>query len=91
MRNYGPAYEDRDIITDPLRAREIDRESGQMLSPCVEIDGQDAGGPQRRGKVEAYLLANWTWSAARSAKADAPTKQPCENEMPQASPLHFQR
>jgi monothiol glutaredoxin len=61
--------------------------SGQMLSPCVEIDGKmlpDISGEE----VEAYLVANNLVQANERA-ADAPTNQPCAHEMPQASPLQF--
>jgi len=61
--------------------------SGQMLSPCVAINGQmlaDVSGEE----VEAYLLANHLVQATERP-ADAPTNQPCANEMPQAAPLQF--
>ena len=40
MRKYDLPFEDRDIINDPLQRQEMIEKSGQMLSPCVEIDGK---------------------------------------------------
>src|SRR5437870_351720 len=57
MRKYDLPYEDRDIINDPLQRQEMIEKSGQMLSPCVEINGRmlaDISGEE----VETYLLAN---------------------------------
>jgi monothiol glutaredoxin len=53
--------------------------SGQMLSPCVEIDGKmlaDISGAE----VETYLLAQKIVSP-NERQADAPTNQPCAHEM----------
>jgi monothiol glutaredoxin len=89
MRKYDLPYEDRDIINDPLQRQEMIERSGQMLSPCVEVDGKmlaDISGEE----VEAYLLANGLVGGTER-EADAPTNQPCAHEMPQASPLHFHR
>src|SRR5262245_62639753 len=75
MRKYDLAFEDRDIINDPAQRQEMIEKSGQMLSPCVEINGQmlaDVSGEE----VEAYMLANNLVSANTRA-ADAPTNQPC--------------
>src|SRR6478736_6243068 len=76
MRKYDLPYEDRDIINDPAQRQEMIEKSGQMLSPCVE--------------VEAYLLANKLIQPVDRA-ADAPTNQPCAHEMPQASSVNFRR
>ncbi len=57
LRKYDLPFEDRDIINDPAQRQEMVEKSGQMLSPCVEIDGQmlaDISGEE----VEAWLLAN---------------------------------
>src|SRR6187200_1486225 len=57
MTKYDLPYEDRDIINDPLQRQEMIEKSGQMLSPCVEINGHmlaDVSGDE----VEGYLLAN---------------------------------
>ena len=63
--------------------------TGQMLSPCVEIDGQmlaDVSGDE----VEAYMLSKGLVQRSDRA-ADAPTNQPCAHEMPQSAPVNFQR
>ena len=89
MRKYDLPYEDRDIINDPAQRQEMIEKSGQMLSPCVEINGNmlaDISGEE----VEAYLLANALVQTSDRA-ADAPTNQPCASEMPQAAPLEFRR
>jgi glutaredoxin len=87
MRKYDLPFEDRDIINDPRQREEMIQRSGQMLSPCVEIDGRmlpDISGEE----VEAYLLENKLVDTT-SRQADSPTNQPCAHEMPQSSPLHF--
>ncbi len=86
MRKYDLPFEDRDIINDPLQRQEMIEKSGQMMSPCVEVNGHmlpDISGDE----VEAYLLAK---SLVQSVdhQADAPTNQPCAHEMP-SSPLNF--
>jgi glutaredoxin len=87
LKKYDLPYEDRDIINDPLQRQEMVEKSGQMLSPCVEINGQmlaDISGEE----VEAWLLANKI-VMPNSREADAPTNQPCAHEMPQEAPLQF--
>jgi glutaredoxin len=87
MRKYELSYEDRDIINDPVQRQEMIEKSGQMLSPCVEIDGHmlaDVSGEE----VEAYLLSR-DLVRPSDREADAPINQPCANEMPQAAPLQF--
>ena len=37
---YDLPFEDRDIINDPAHRQEMIQKTGQMLQPCVEIDGQ---------------------------------------------------
>ena len=89
LRKYDLPYEDRDIINDPVQRQEMIEKSGQMLSPCVEVNGRmlpDISGEE----VEAYLLAN-KLVEPNSRAADSPTNQPCAHEMPQGAPLHFQR
>src|ERR1035438_2974268 len=57
LKKYDLPYEDRDIINDQDQRREMVEKSGQMLSPCVEINGQmlaDVSGEE----IEAWLLAN---------------------------------
>ena len=89
LQKYELPYEDRDIINDPLQRQEMIEKSGQMLSPCVEINGRmlaDISGEE----VEAYMLANGLVQP-NSQDADAPTNQPCAHELPQSAPLQFRR
>ena len=89
LRKYDLEYEDRDIINDPMQRQEMIEKSGQMLSPCVEVDGKmlaDVSGDE----VESYLLSN-RLVQANERTADAPTNQPCAHEMPEAAPLQFKR
>lgn len=88
MKKYNLAYEDRDIINDPVQRQEMIEKSGQMLSPCVEINGHmlaDVSGDE----VEAFMLAN-NLITENDLQPDAPTNQPCAHEMqPQDSPIRF--
>jgi len=89
LRKYDLPYEDRDIINDPVQRQEMIEQSGQMLSPCVEVNGHmlaDISGEE----VETYLLANGL-AEQNDREADAPTNQPCAHEMPQSEPLNFRR
>jgi len=75
MRKYDLSFEDRDIINDPEQRQEMFRKTGQMMQPCVELDGEmliDVSGDD----VEAYLLAN-NLVTASSGEADAPTNESC--------------
>ena len=88
LRKYDLPFEDRDIINDPNQRQEMIEKSGQMLSPCVEVNGRmlaDISGDE----VEAFLLSN-SLVLTNERKPDAPTNQPCAHEMPQATSLHFQ-
>jgi glutaredoxin len=76
LQKYSLLYEDRDIINNPSFYAEMVEKSGQMLSPCVEIDGQmlaDVSGDE----VEAYLLKTELVQAT-TAVADAPTNRACD-------------
>src|SRR4051812_27375308 len=87
LRKYDLPFEDRDIINDPNQRQQMIEKSGQMLSPCVEVDGKmlaDISGEE----VEAYLLAN-KLVAPNDRVPDAPTNQACAHEIPQAAPLNF--
>ena len=87
MHKYDLAFEDRDVINDPMQRQEMIEKSGQMLSPCVEVNGHmlpDISGEE----VEAYLLANQLVGST-DRQAGAPTNQPCAHEMPQAEPMQF--
>jgi glutaredoxin len=89
LRKYDLPYEDRDIINDPAQRQEMIEKSGQMLSPCVEINGRmlpDISGDE----VEAFLLANNLVQTTERV-AEAPTNQPCAHEMPESTPLQFRR
>lgn len=88
MKKYNLPYEDRDIINDPAQRQEMIEKSGQMLSPCVEIDGKmlaDISGDE----VEAYMLEN-KLVQPNEVQPDAPTNQPCAHEMhPEESQIKF--
>jgi len=89
LRKYDLPFEDRDIINDPAQRQEMIEKSGQMLSPCVEVNGRmlpDISGDE----VEAFLLAN-NLVSPNTRQPDAPTNQPCAHELPQGSPMFFQR
>ena len=89
LRKYDLPFEDRDIINDPAQRQEMIERSGQMLSPCVEVNGKmlaDVSGEE----VEAYLVANQLVQQ-NARPADAPTNQPCAHEMPGPAPLSFKR
>ncbi len=81
LRKYDLPFEDRDIINDPAQRQEMIEKSGQMLSPCVEINGRmlpDVSGDE----VQAYLLAN-NLVAPNERPADAPTNSPCATHEPE--------
>jgi len=80
LKKYDLPYEDRDIINDPAQRQEMIEKSGQMLSPCVE----DISGDE----VETYLLAN-KLVAPNERAPDAPTNQPCADEMPRGTGIQF--
>ena len=87
LRKYDLPFEDRDIINDAVQRQEMIEKSGQMLSPCVEINGHmlpDISGEE----VEAWMLANQVVTPNARA-AEGPTNQPCVHEMPQAAPMSF--
>ena len=89
LRKYDLPFEDRDIINDPVQRQEMIEKSGQMLSPCVEVNGHmlaDVSGDE----VEAYLLAK-NLASPSVREADAPTDQPCAHETPQGAPMFFRR
>ncbi len=89
FRKYDLPFEDRDIINDPLQRQEMIEKSGQMLSPCVEVNGRmlpDISGEE----VESFLLAN-QFVRPNNAEPDAPINQPCAHEMPGPTALNFRR
>jgi len=89
LKKYDLPYEDRDIINDALQRQEMIEKSGQMLSPCVEVDGRmlaDVSGEE----VEAYLLSN-RLVAPNERAPEAPIDRPCADEAPQGASVHFLR
>jgi len=87
LKKYDLPYEDRDIINDPAQRQEMIEKSGQMLSPCVEINGKmlaDVSGEE----VEAWMLAN-KMVAPNERQPDAPINQACAHESPQSAPMSF--
>ena len=75
LKKYDLPFEDRDIINDPAQRAEMVEKSGQMMSPCVEINGQmlpDISGDE----VEAWMLAN-NIVTPNDIVPDAPTNQSC--------------
>ncbi len=78
LRKYDLPFEDRDIINDPEQRQEMVEKSGQLLSPCVEVDGHmltDVSGEE----VEAWLL-NRGMIQSNDRSPEAPTNQPCAHE-----------
>src|SRR6266446_3156095 len=89
LKKYDLPFEDRDIINDPAQRQEMIEKSGQMLSPCVEVNGRmlpDISGEE----VEAFLLANGL-AQPNDRPPDSPTNQPCAHEMPAGGPLQFRQ
>jgi monothiol glutaredoxin len=89
LQKYELPYEDRDIINNPVQRQEMIEKSGQMLSPCVEVNGRilaDVSGDE----VEAFLLSN-KLVAPNARQAGAPTNQPCAHEMAPPSEINFRR
>ena len=72
FRKYDLAFEDRDIINHPAQRQEMIEKSGQMLSPCVEINGHmlpDISGEE----VEKWLIENG-YLQSSDEEPDAPIK-----------------
>ncbi len=87
LRKYQLRWDEKDVVNNPEHRREMIERSGQMLQPCVEVNGHmlaDVSGDE----VEAYLVSRAIVGSNANA-ADAPTNQPCAHEMPQA--IRFQR
>ena len=84
LRKYDLPFEDRDIINNPLERQEMIQKTGQMLSPCVEINGHmlpDISGEE----VESWLLAHQLIQP-NDRQPEAPINQPCAHERPVAVP-----
>ena len=89
LRKYDLPFEDRDIINDPLQRSEMIEKSGQMLSPCVEVDGTmlaDVSGEE----VEAYLVSK-SLIAPNEGVPEVPTNAGCAHEMDEPAPMHFHK
>jgi monothiol glutaredoxin len=89
LRKFDVPFDDRDIINDPMQRQEMIEKSGQMLSPCVEVNGAmlpDISGEE----LEEYLLSKGLVVPNERAP-EAPTNQPCAHEMTPESPLQFKR
>ncbi len=87
LRKYELPFEDRDIINDPVQRQEMIEKSGQMLSPCVEVDGHmlaDISGEE----LESYLVSKRLVQASEQPP-DAPTNQPCAHELSEPAPVRF--
>jgi monothiol glutaredoxin len=75
LKKYDLPFEDRDIINDPAQRAEMIEKSGQILSPCVEINGHmlpDISGDE----VEAWMLAN-SIVTPNDIAPEAPTNEAC--------------
>ena len=75
LKKYDLPFEDRDIINDLSQRQEMVEKSGQMLSPCVEIDGQmlaDISGEE----VETWMLAN-SVVQPNDLEAEVPINRAC--------------
>jgi glutaredoxin len=89
MKKYDLPFEDRDIINDPAQRAEMIEKSGQMLSPCVEINGTmlpDISGEE----VESWMLQNRVVQPNDIAP-EAPINQPCAHEMPETASIGLKR
>ena len=87
LRKYDLPFDDRDIINNPVLRHEMIERSGQMLSPCVEIDGHmlaDISGEE----VEAWLLARQL-VRPNDRRPDAPINQACPDEAPVPTAIRF--
>ena len=75
LRKHLLEYEDRDIIHNPSNRQEMVEKSGQLMSPCVEVNGHmlaDVSGDE----VEAYLLEKG-FTRPTEREAEAPTGSGC--------------
>ena len=87
LRKYDLAWEEKDVVNNHEHRAEMIERSGQMLQPCVEFYENmlaDVSGDE----VEAWMLAN-NIVQATDVEADAPTNQPCAEEMPQGQKIQF--
>jgi monothiol glutaredoxin len=89
LKKYNLAYEDRDIINDPMQRLEMIQKSGQQLSPCVEVNGEmiaDISGEE----LEAWMIDRGVVQAS-AVEPEVPINAPCAHEQhPQSVPISFQ-
>ena len=79
LRKYDLPYQERDVLNNPAQRQEMIEKTGQMLSPCVEVNGRmlaDVSGEE----VEAYLLASELVRPGAHAP-EAPASQPSAQEL----------
>lgn len=89
LRKYELPFEDRDIINDPTQRQEMIEKSGQMLSPCVQVNDHmlaDISGEE----LETYLVAN-KLVAPNDREAGVPTNAPCAHEASGPQSIQFRR
>ena len=87
LRKHGMEWEEKDVVNNPEHHAEMIERSGQMMQPCVELNGHmlaDVSGDE----VEAWMLANNVVEST-NAEADAPTDQPCPDEIPEGQSIQF--
>ena len=78
MRKHGLEWDEKDVMNNPEHRTEMIERSGQMMQPCVEINGNmlaDVSGEE----VENYLLGNNLVTPSGVAPS-APTNSPCSDE-----------
>ena len=83
LDKYDLAYEDKDIINNPMNYQEMVIKSGQPLSPCVVVDDRmlaDVSGEE----VEAWL-ADKGFIAKNNLPTPVPIDRACADEVHAAS------
>jgi monothiol glutaredoxin len=76
FKKYQLAYEDRNIIGNPVHRADMIERTGQELSPCVEIDGQilaDVSGAE----VEAWMIQRG-YIQPNAAPTEVPNNSACQ-------------
>ena len=82
-------YTEHNVAADIEKRQEMIEKSGQMLSPCVEINGEmlaDISGDE----VEAYLISQ-KLVTPNDRGAGAPTNSGCAHEIDEAASIQFRR
>lgn len=78
LAKYGLAYEEKDILKNPEFRAEMERISGQKLSPCVVVNDHmlpDISGEE----LESWLLANNLIEPSDTA-VGVPINTSCQNK-----------